>query len=95
MNIKLVQEFQYLGLTLNEQNSSEQILTAQSIMKSQIVVEKAKVKVHTSSIRLIVTYGCQSWSITAKSQHLLLKLIFTIERKILRRIFRPTQEQDR
>jgi len=50
----------------------------------------SKLQIYKSIIRPIVTYGCETWAMTVTEQNHL--LIF--ERRVFRKIFGPTQEND-
>jgi hypothetical protein len=58
-------------------------------MKSRALNRNLKLKIHKSSIRPVVTYGCEAWTLTTRDeQHLRI-----FERKILRKIFWPNTRQ--
>ena len=48
------------------------------------------VQIYKSIIRPIVTYGCETWAMTVTEQNRLL----VFERRELRKIYGPTQEND-
>jgi hypothetical protein len=59
-------------------------------MKSRALNRSSKLKVYKSPIRTIVTYGCEAGTLTDRDEQYL--RIF--ERKILRKIFGPVQNED-
>jgi hypothetical protein len=58
-------------------------------MKSGALNRSYKLKIHKSSIRPVVTYGCEAWTLTDRDEHLRI-----FERRILRKIFNPVQNED-
>jgi hypothetical protein len=59
-------------------------------MKSKELNRSSKLKIYKSSIRPAVTYGCEAWTLTNRDeQHLRI-----FERRILRKIFDPVQNED-
>jgi len=58
--------------------------------KSRLVSKKSKFKLYWSTIRPIVTYGCETWVLKETMKNKLM----VFERKVLRRIFGPTKERD-
>ena len=60
------------------------------LFKSKLVSRKSKLKLYCSVIRPIVVHGCETWvlkeSITQRPS--------VFERKILRKIFGPTEEDN-
>ena len=59
-------------------------------MKSRALNRSLKLKIYTTLIRPAVTYGCQTWTLTSRNEQQL--RIF--ERKILRKIFGPVQDEN-
>jgi len=58
-------------------------------MKSRALNRSSKLKIHKSLIRPIATYGCEAWTLTNRDEQYL--RIF--ERRILRKIFGPVQNE--
>ena len=54
-------------------------------MKSRALNRILKLKIYTILIRPVVTYGCETWTLTSRNEQQL--RIF--ERKMLRKIFGP------
>jgi len=59
-------------------------------MKSRAVNRSSKLKIYTTLIGPIVTYGCEAWTLTGRNEQQL--RIF--ERKILRKIFGQVQDEN-
>jgi hypothetical protein len=97
-----VKEIPYLGSQMNQTNSisseiQARILSANrcyyadgEFMESRALNRRSKLKIHKSSIRPAVTYGCEAWTLTDRDeQHLGI-----FERRILRKIFGPVQNEN-
>jgi hypothetical protein len=59
-------------------------------MKSRAVNRSLKLKIYTTLIRPVVTYGCEAWTLTSRNEQQL--RIF--ERKKIRKIFGPVQDKN-
>ena len=60
-------------------------------MKSRTLNKSSKLRIYKSLITPVVTYGCEAWTLTNRDeQHLRI-----YERRILRKIFGPLQNEDR
>ena len=94
-------EFSYLGSRMNQTNSTNSEIQARilsrnhcyyaygKIMKSRALNRSSKLKIYKSLIRPVVTYRCETWTLTNRDeQHLRI-----FERRILRKIFGPMQNQ--
>jgi hypothetical protein len=58
-------------------------------MKPRALNRSSKLKIYKSSIRPVVTYGCEAWTLTDRDeQHLRI-----FKRRILRKIFGPVQNK--
>ena len=57
-------------------------------LRSGDVHRKTKMKIYKTVIRPVLCYGCEAWTITQKTAD----IVHTFERKILRRIIGPIQE---
>lgn len=100
-NFEVVQQFKYLGVQINSENKISQEIqlrvtagnrtyfSLMSIFKASYVTRITKLKIYKAIIRPVVTYGCQTWTMTKDAEETLLRF----ERRILRRIFGPVQEE--
>jgi hypothetical protein len=59
-------------------------------MKSRALNRSSKLKIYKSLIRPIVTYGCEAWTLTDRDE----QYLGIFERRILRKIFGPMQNED-
>jgi hypothetical protein len=59
-------------------------------MKSRALNRSSKLKVYKSLIRPVVTDGCGAWTLTNRDE----KHLRTFERRILRKILCPVQNED-
>ncbi|CAH1721690.1 unnamed protein product [Aphis gossypii] len=92
-----VQEFKYLGSTLNNQNNmhgeinirldaaNRCLYALSTLFKSKLLSRKTKEHLYISYIRPVLTYACATWA-TTKGDDEKLRLF---ERKILRKIYGP------
>lgn len=99
-NFETVEEFTYLGsrLTNNNDESAEiqkRLTTANRtyfsllpVLRARNVHRKTKLRLYKTLIRAVLTYGCETWSMTASAA----EGLDGFERKILRRIFGPVCE---
>jgi hypothetical protein len=58
--------------------------------KSNLMSRKSKLKLYWSVIRPIVVYGCKTWVLKES----IIQRLSVFERKILRKIFGPTEEDN-
>jgi hypothetical protein len=97
-----IKEFSYLGSQMNQTNSISNEIQARilsgnrcycaygKLMKSRALNRSSKLKMYRSLIRPVVTYGREAWTLTNQDeQH-----IRIFERRILRKIFGPEQNED-
>jgi hypothetical protein len=92
----------YLGSQLNQTNSTNSEIQARivsgnrcyyacgKLLKSRALNRSSKLKIYKNLIKPVVTYGCEAWILTNRDEPYL--RIF--ERKILRKIFGPVQNED-
>ena len=101
-SFETVNQFRYLGTLISSQNNikieiNNRIYMAhrsyfglRNQLKSKSISVKTKLSIYKSLIRPIVTYGSECWTLNKAEEDKL--LIF--ERKILRKIFGPVQENN-
>jgi hypothetical protein len=99
-NINMVNKFIYLGSCITEDNNEQLEIQRRlkpankayyslyAIMKSCDIHKKTKIRLYKTLIRTVLTRGYESWKLTKKSED----DINSFERKILRRIFWPVNE---
>ena len=90
----------YLGTTVNRDNLIEEEIKEriaagnrasfanQKILQSKLISKETKMKLYKALIRPVAVYGSECWVLTENIKQKLL----VFERKILRRIFGPTQK---
>jgi hypothetical protein len=101
-NISMVNNFIYLEPCITEDNNEQVEIQRRlklankayyslyAIMKSCDIHKKTKIRLHKTLIRTVLTYGCETWKLTKKSED----DIKSLKRKILRRIFGPVNYSD-
>jgi hypothetical protein len=55
----------------------------QNLLSSLLLSKKEKVRIYTTTILLVVLYGCETWSLAVREEHKLR----VFENRVLRRIF--------
>ena len=97
-----VKELSYLGSQLNQTSSINCEIQARivsgnrcyysygAIMKSRALSRSSKPKIYTTLIRPVVTYGCETWTLTSQNE----QQLRILERKILRKMFGPVQDEN-
>jgi hypothetical protein len=102
MKIEEVSNVKYLGTTVTKDNLieeeiKERIATGnrsffanKKIFQSKLISKKSKIKLYKALIRPVAVYGSECWTLTDNIKQKLL----VFERRILRRIFGPTQKAD-
>ena len=100
MKMEEVSKTKYLGTivtgdNLTEEETKERIAAGnpasfanQKILRSKLISKKTKMKLYKALIRPVAVYGTECWVLTENIKQKLL----VFERKILRRIFGPTQK---
>jgi len=102
VQIDQVRSFSYLGTTVNGNNTLEEeirerivkgnkaLYANRALFKSKLVSRKSKLKLYWSVIRPVVVYSCGTWVLKES----IIKRLSVFERKILRKIFGPTKEDN-
>ena len=97
LNVQYVNEFKYLGTTIISKNETEKEIKTRitsgnkcyfsliNFLKKRSINRKTKIRMYTTVVRPIVTYGSEAWSLTQKLEDKLL----VFENAILRRITGP------
>jgi len=100
MKIEEVNKTKYLGTTVTGDNLTEEEIKErnaasnrasfanQKLLQSKLISKKTKMKFYKALIRPVAVYGSECWVLTENIKQKLL----VFERKILRRIFGPTQK---
>jgi predicted site-specific integrase-resolvase len=100
MKIEEVSKTRYLGTTVTKDNQIEEEIkeriaagnrvsfAKQKILQSKLIPKKTKMKLYKALIRPVAVCGSECWVLTENIKRKLL----VFERKILRRIFGPTQK---
>ena len=96
-----MEEFKYLGSNLTDQNSIvEQIKSrlksgnvcchsVENLLSSSLLSKNLKIKVYRTIILPVVSYGCETWSLTLKEE-----LRFRVfESRMLRRKLGPKRDE--
>ena len=65
-------------------------MQTKKLLKNKDLNAASKLQIYNSIIWPVVTYGCETWAMTVTEQNCL--LIF--KRRVLRKIFGPTQNND-
>ena len=100
MKIEEVSKTKYLVKTVTKDNLIEEEIKEriaagnrasfanQKILQRKLISKKTKMKLYKALVRPVVVYGSECWVLTESIKQKLL----VFERKILRRIFGPTQK---
>lgn len=100
-NFERVQEFKYLGATITlDNNMTKEInnriqsanrccFALQKIIRSKNVSRTTKLRIYHSIIRPIMTYACETWTMTKQNE----TRLRIAERKILRSIYGPVKDE--
>jgi hypothetical protein len=77
-SIETVEEFEYLGTTLTNQNSiraeikstlklgSACYYSVQNFLSSRLLSKNLKIRIYRTIILPVVLYGCEAWSLTLR-----------------------------
>jgi hypothetical protein len=83
----MVKKFKYLGKTLTNQAILE--FGAESF-DFQFAIQKLKIKIYVTGIMPVVSYGCETWSLTLRKD----RRLRVLENRTLRRIFGPKRDEE-
>jgi len=79
-SIERMEECQYLGTTLTEQNSIQEEIksrlklgnacyhSVQNLLSSRLLSKNLKIKIYKTIILPVVLYGCETWSLTLREE---------------------------
>jgi hypothetical protein len=96
-----VEEFNYLGKNLKNQNSIQVEIknrpksgnafyqSVQNLLSSSLLSRNIKIKIHRTIILSVVWYGCETWSLIMREEC----RVRVFEDRVLRRMFVPTRDQ--
>ena len=99
-SFEMVEEFNYLGTTLTNQNSIQEefksrlksgnacYYSVQNLLSSSLLSINLKVKKCRTIILPVVWYGCETWSLEFREEQWL-----TLESRVLRKIFGPNRRE--
>lgn len=95
-----VTDFKYLGTNINNRNNMHNEIKLRiasgnkgyyalaKLLKSKLLSRKSKEYLYSSFLRPVLTYGCETWSVTKGDE----EKLSIFERKVLRRIYGPVIE---
>ena len=96
-----VEEFEYLGTTLTNQNSIPEEIksrlssgnacyqSVQNLLSSRLLSKNSKIKIYRTIILTVVLYGCETWSLTLREK----RRLRVFENMVLRRIFGSNRDE--
>jgi hypothetical protein len=99
--LEKVEEFKYLGTTLTYQNSIQEEIQSrlnsgnvcyqavQNNLSSSLLSKNLNIKIYRTIILPVVTYGCETWSLTLREE----RGLKVFENRVLRRIFGPKRDE--
>jgi hypothetical protein len=60
------------------------------VLKRRLISQSIKIRLYKTIIRPVMTYGAETWTLTSKME----KMLMTWVRKISRKIYGPTKENE-
>jgi hypothetical protein len=95
-----VAQFRYFGTTVTNQNLLQEKIkrrfntgnacyhSVQNLF-SRLLSKNIKIRIYEIIMLPVVLYGCETWSLTLREEHILM----VFENRVLRRIFRPKRHE--
>uniref|UniRef100_A0A1B0DRK3 Uncharacterized protein n=1 Tax=Phlebotomus papatasi TaxID=29031 RepID=A0A1B0DRK3_PHLPP len=95
-----VDDFKYLGSSVNSTNAMSSEIAARvlqgnraffsllHLFKSRSLSTKTKIRLYKTLVRPVITYACETWTLTKADE----RKLAAFERKILRKIYGPVEE---
>jgi hypothetical protein len=96
-----VSQFKYLETTVTNQNLIQEEIkrrlnsgnasyhSVQNLLSSRLLSRDVNIRIHKTTILLVVLNGCETWSLTLRVKHKL----GVFENRVLRRIFGPKRDE--
>jgi len=96
-----VEKYKYLGTTLTDKNSIHVEIksrlklgnacyhSVQNLLSSSLLSKNVKIKIYRTIILPVVSYGCETWSLTLREE----RRLRMFENRVLRRIFGPKRDE--
>jgi hypothetical protein len=96
-----VEDFQYLGTALTNENSIQEEIksrlkpgnacyhSVQKLLSSSLLSKNIKIQIYRTIIFLVVLNGCETWSLTPREE----RRMRVSENRMLRRIFGPKRDE--
>jgi len=100
-SIERVEEFNYFGTTLTNQNFIQEEIksrlklgnacyySVQNLLSSRLLSKNLKLKICRTIILPFVQYGCETWSLTLREE----RRLRVFENRVLRRVFGPKRDE--
>jgi len=95
-----VEEFKYLGTTLNHNSVMEEIKSrlksgnacyrsVQNLLSSSLLSKNIRINIYRAIILPVVFYGCETWSLTLREK----RRLRLFENRVLRTVFGPKRDE--
>ena len=77
-------------IRLRIQAGNRSMFANSKLLKNEDLNSAIKLQIYKSIVRLTVTYGCETWTMSVTEQN----CVLVFERRVLRKIYGPTQNND-